>query len=76
MDLTDDQKKAFEVARKKATELMHSLYGVRLAFYRGNRIPENGKGVWKHIPRAQSMVHEIEAEIEKAEKSARALEAS
>lgn len=66
-ELDDDQKKAFQEAKQAASELMGTLYRIRNAFYKGNAIPPNGDGVWRLIPRAQSMVHEIEALIQEAE---------
>lgn len=66
-ELEEDQKKAFDEAKRAASALMGKLYGIRNAFYKGNAIPPNGDGVWRLIPRAQDMVHKIESLIQEAE---------
>lgn len=68
--MTDEQRAALDAAKRKCSELMSTLFGVRNAFYIKGHIPPNGHGVWQYIPAAQSIVHQIEALIEKAEKSA------
>ena len=71
MELTEEQKQAFLIAKTRARELMTSLYVIRNTFYVGGTIPKNGNGVWRDIPRAQGLVNQIEELIESAEGSTR-----